>query len=74
MVMYRIRNKSHLKEIVIPIFDTYPLFTNKQFDYIRFRSNLLGGTMYSKDLLPYVRPKLILNTVEKIINTNYFLA
>lgn len=28
-VIFRIRNKSHLKEIIIPIFDKYPFLTNK---------------------------------------------
>jgi LAGLIDADG endonuclease len=34
-VIFIIRNKSHLKEIIIPLFDKYPLLTNKQYDYIR---------------------------------------
>jgi len=33
MVRYRIRNKSHLRSIVLPIFDKYPMFSNKQYDY-----------------------------------------
>lgn len=28
--LYRIRNKSHLKSIVLPIFDKYHMFSNKQ--------------------------------------------
>jgi len=74
MVMYRIRNKSHLKEIIIPIFDRYPLFTNKQYDYIRFRTLLLSNVIFSKELIGYTRSTLPLNTIESILNTFYFPA
>lgn len=69
-----IRNKKHLKEIIIPIFDKYPMLTNKQYDYIRFKSNLLKNIIYSKDLLEYSRPIEPINSVEKILNTYYFSA
>jgi hypothetical protein len=55
-VVFRIRNKSHLKNIILPIFDKYPMFTNKQYDYISFRSALLSNIIYSNELLPYIRP------------------
>jgi hypothetical protein len=73
-VIFRIRNKSHLKSIIIPIFDKYPMFTNKQFDYIRFRSALLSNTKYSNDLVPYIRPNLSRNNIKNILNTSYFPA
>lgn len=69
-----IRNKKHLKEIIIPIFDKYPMLTNKQYDYIRLKSNLLKNIIYSKDLLEYSRPIEPINTVEEILNTYYFSA
>jgi LAGLIDADG endonuclease. len=74
MVIYRIRNKSHLKEIIIPIFDKYPFFTNKQYDYIRFRTLLLSNTIFSEELIDYTRPTLPLNNIESILNTFYFPA
>jgi LAGLIDADG endonuclease len=74
MVMYRIRNKSHLKNIIIPIFDKYPFFSNKQYDYVRFRTFLLSDVIYSKDLINYVRPSIPLNSVESIIKSSYFSA
>src|ERR1700738_2676511 len=55
-VIFRVRNKSHLKNIILPIFDKYPMFTNKQHDYIKFRSALLSNIKYSNELLPYIRP------------------
>jgi len=67
-VIFRIRNKSHLKEIILPIFDRYPFLTNKQYDYIRFRNVLLSNLIYSKDLLPYNRPDTPLNSVKSILS------
>jgi len=72
-VVFRIRNKSHLKEIIIPIFDKYPFLTNKQYDYIRFRTALLSNLIYSKDLLPYIRPEMPINSVESVLNKSYFI-
>jgi LAGLIDADG endonuclease len=74
MVIYRIRNKSHLKNIIIPIFDKYPFFTIKQYDYIRFKNLLLKNVIYSKDLASYIRPNIPLNSVEYITESSYFPA
>jgi ubiquinol-cytochrome c reductase cytochrome b subunit len=71
-VIYRIRNKSHLKEIIIPIFDKYPFLTNKQYDYIRFKNLLLSNVILSENLVSYTRPNLPMNSVESILNTSYF--
>jgi ubiquinol-cytochrome c reductase cytochrome b subunit len=32
-VSLRIRDKKHLKQFIIPIFNKYPMFSNKQLDY-----------------------------------------
>lgn len=48
MVSYRIRNKSHLKSVVLPIFDKYPMFSNKQYDYLMFKELLLSDLKHSK--------------------------
>jgi Cytochrome b/b6/petB/LAGLIDADG endonuclease len=72
-VIFRIRNKSHLKEIIIPIFDKYPFLTNKQYDFLRFRTTLLSNIIYSKDLLPYTRSDNPINRVESILNVSYFI-
>lgn len=50
MVSLRIRNKKHLKQFIMPIFDKYPMFSNKQLDYLRFKDALLSDIIYSKDL------------------------
>lgn len=74
MVSLRIRNKNHLKNFIFPIFDKYPMFSNKQYDYLRFKSNLLAGIIYFKDLPEYTRSKQDLNSIESIINATYFSA
>jgi LAGLIDADG endonuclease len=73
-VALRIRDKNHLKNYIIPIFDKYPMFSNKQYDYLRFRSALLLGIIYSKDLLIYTRSNKPLNSIESIISKSYFPA
>jgi ubiquinol-cytochrome c reductase cytochrome b subunit len=74
MVSLRIRNKDHLKNVILPIFDKYPMFSNKQYDYLRFREALLSGIIYSEDLPEYSRSNIPLNSVESIINLSYFPA
>ena len=73
-VMFRIRNKSHLKEIIIPIFDKYSFFTDKKYDYIKFRTLLLSNVIFSEELINYTKPLLGLNTVKSILNAFYFPA
>nr|AMQ25913.1 hypothetical protein [Torulaspora globosa] len=41
MVSYKVRNKNHLLNIIIPIFDKYPLLTSKRFNYLKFKTCLL---------------------------------
>jgi hypothetical protein len=74
MVSLRIRNKDHLKNWILPIFDKYPMFSNKQYDYLRFKHALLSGIIYSKDLPEYVRSDKPINCIESIINASYFSA
>ena len=74
MVSLRIRNKDHLKNIIIPIFDKYPMFSNKRYDYLRFRNALLTGIIYSDNLPEYVRSNEPINSIESIINKSYFPA
>jgi ubiquinol-cytochrome c reductase cytochrome b subunit len=69
---FRIRNKSHLTNIILPIFDKYPILSNKQYDYLRVRSELLANTIYSKDLKKYKRPTEYINSVNTVLNTPYF--
>ena len=70
--LYRVRNKSHLKSIVLPIFDKYPMFSNKQYDYLMFKDLLLNDVHFSKDLSYYVRPIDPLNSIDSILDKSYF--
>lgn len=69
---FKINNKSHLKNIILPIFDKYPLLTNKIYDYLRFKDLLLKDEIYSVNLLNYIRPNIDLYNVEDILNKHYF--
>jgi len=76
MISLRIRDKNHLKKFIIPIFDKYPMFSNKQHDYLRFRNALLSGIIYHKDLPEYTRSSILepLNSIESILDKSYFPA
>jgi LAGLIDADG DNA endonuclease family protein len=77
MVYFRIRKKSHLINFIIPIFDKYPLLSDKQYDYLRFREGLLSGIILYEDLPKYgakASPTNSLNTLESIIKVPYFSA
>ena len=71
-VSLRIRNKDHLKNFIIPIFDKYPMFSNKQYDYLRFKDALLSGIIYSDDLPLYSKSKYYKNSIESILSASYF--
>ena len=73
-VFLRVRKKSHLVEIILPIFDLYPLLSNKQYDYLRFKNALLSKIKYSEELPDYIRPTKPLNNVELILSVPYFSA
>ena len=73
-VVYRIINKSHLINIIIPLFEEYPLLSNKQYDYLRFKNMLLNDIIYYKDLPNYTRPLIPINSIDSILNKHYFSA
>jgi hypothetical protein len=74
-VILRVRNKLHLISVILPIIDQYPLFSNKQYDYLRFKEALLNGKKYYEELdTNYIRPSLSLNSVDFIIDASYFPA
>ena len=74
MVSLKIRDKNHLKNFILPIFDKYPMFSNKQYDYLRFKDALLSNIIYAKDITEYIRGNENLNSMESIINKHYFTA
>ena len=74
MISLRVRDKKHLKSFILPLFDKYPMFSNKQYDYLRFRNALLSDLIYSKDLPDYTRSNVSLNSIKSIVNADYFPA
>lgn len=54
--IFIIRNKNHLKDIIIPILDKYPMLTNKHYDYLNLKNNLLKNIIYWDDYNKYTRP------------------
>ena len=72
MVNLRIRKKDHIINYMLPIFDKFPLFSNKQFDYLRLKEIILSNYTYFEDIAKYTRPNTPLNSIESIINTFYF--
>lgn len=74
MVALIIRDKNHFKNFILPIFDKYPMFSNKQYDFLRFKDALLSSIIYSDDLPKYIRSYEPINSIESIINSSYFSA
>lgn len=73
IVRYNIRNKKDLLNIIIPIFNQYPMLSHKQYDFLNFKKNLMNNIIYSKDYKGYHRSNIDLETIDSIINKNYFL-
>ena len=74
MISLTIRDKKHLKNFILPIFDKYPMYSNKQYDYLRFKNGLLSNMIYCIDLPEYNRNLEPLNDIKSIINSYYFPA
>lgn len=72
-VFLRVRNKQHLINIILPIFDKYPFLSNKHYDFLRFKEALLSGIIFYKDLPQYERPIEPLNSIESILNIPYLI-
>lgn len=72
--IYRVRNKTHLKNIILPIFDKYPMLSMKHNDYLRFRENLLSGVINSENLRDYSRARETIDPdkVQSILSVPYF--
>ena len=78
-VSFRIRKKPHLKEVILPIFDQYPMISTKHLKYLRFRLNLLNNILYYENLMDYnptaaasPLPLTLYNNVDNLIKLDYF--
>ena len=74
MVYLRVRKKGHLINNVLPIFDKYALFSNKQYDYLRLRNVILSNVVFYQEIPEYTRANQSFNSIESIINAPYFSA
>lgn len=74
MVYLRVRKKDHLINFVLPIFDKYPLLSNKQYDYLRLKCILLSNMVLFSEITTYLRPSKPINSIESILNAPYFSA
>lgn len=85
MVNLRIKNKKDLKSIILPIFDKYPMLTNKELTYQWFRKNLLDNVvnydkLEAKGSVPLIYSsdkkskdyKLTMERISVILSTKYF--
>jgi hypothetical protein len=71
--IFRICSKIHLKNILIPILDSYPMFTAKHWDYINFKKNLLDNVILYKELKKYSRPNYTpFESINDILSSSYF--
>ena len=71
--MFRIRNKNHLRAIILPIFDLYPMFSTKQLKYLKFRENLLNNVIFYEDLIDIDSSKTnVINNADQIMRSPYF--
>ena len=72
MVYLRVRSKDHLVNKIFPIFDTYPMLSNKLFDYLRLKRIVISNIIYYKDVPEYIRPEKPYNSLESILTLTYF--
>jgi hypothetical protein len=66
---FRVRNIKHIIEVIIPIFDKYPLLTSKYFNYAKFREAIL--IINSSSLSKEEKDRLISTIKEKTMPTHY---
>ena len=70
-VLLKIRDKNHLKDIIFPIFDKYPMFSNKQKEFLNFKEALLSEGISAAILH---KEKIFFNSINSIIKSSYFSA
>jgi ubiquinol-cytochrome c reductase cytochrome b subunit len=70
---FKIASKPVLKQIIVPIFDSYPMLTSKHWDYIYFRQCLFANTTQYADLPTYTRPNTLpIPNIDDILCLPYF--
>lgn len=67
-----IRKKSVIINTIIPIFDKYPMLTNKIYDFLRIKNYVMNNVTSFKHIGKYTRPGIPFYTVETILCKPYF--
>lgn len=73
MVLFRIKNKDHLKNIILPIFDKYPMLSSKQYDYLRFKHFLLADLTFDSHLPKYIKESQMIMKWQDIIKESQMI-
>ena len=74
MVSLKIRDKNHLKNYIFHIFDKYPMFSNKQYNFLWFKEAVLSDFIYSENLPKFIISNEPVNSINSIIKSSYFSA
>jgi hypothetical protein len=73
LATFKVKDKSSLINVILPLFDKYPMLSNKQYDFLRFKNILLSNTIKFNEVPVYTRPsEPSLYQVEDILNVPYF--
>jgi ubiquinol-cytochrome c reductase cytochrome b subunit len=56
MARLKVSSKGDLIKVILPIFEQYPMITNKQFDFLYFKECLLKNIIHYEKLPAYERP------------------
>ena len=59
ILILKIKNRDHLKKLIIPLFNLYPMFSNKQYDYFIFKTCLTLDIVDWKNLITI--PKFVMS-------------
>jgi len=70
-VIFRVRDKSSLINVILPIFDKYPFLSNKQYDYLRFKEILLSDIKLYDEIPTFIKPSEPLNSIDNILKVSY---
>jgi hypothetical protein len=71
-VRFNIRNKKDLREKILLIFDTYPMISDKNQQYIKFKSVLLSNCLYYEQTECYFTSEKFKQMFNKFVQDNNF--
>lgn len=73
MARLKISTKKHLRRVILPVFERYPMLTSKQQDFLFFKECLAKNIVYASEKPNYTRIfESRFDSVETLLNTHYF--